>query len=158
MIANIIATRMDKRFTSLGKKMHFSYSRYADDLTFSIGAEGHLPPLKLIREIIHDEKFYINENKIKYMNKGNSQYVTGLTIANGVHTSKKYRKSIARHIHFCRKFGVEKHVERHVEQFPNYGILKFHDWLYGHICFINSVDKEYSKRLLTDFNKINWFI
>ena len=158
MIANIVATNLDKRFTALSTIMNFSYTRYADDLTFSIGVKGQLPPLKLIKEIITDEDFYVNENKIKYMHRGTSQYVTGLTIANGVHTSKKYRKKIARHIYFCRKFGVEKHLERHVEAFPDYGILKFHDWLYGHICFIKSIDKEYSKKLLVAFNKIDWFI
>lgn len=158
MLANIVATRLDKRFSALAQKMDFSYSRYADDLTFSVGKEGCLPPLKLIREIISNEEFYINENKITYMNKGSKQYVTGLTVTNGVHTSKKHRKKIGRHIYFCRKFGVEDHLEKHHEQFPGYGVLQFHDWLYGHICFINSIDKEYSNKLLNDFNKISWFI
>ena len=52
MIANIVATNLDKRFTALSTIMNFSYTRYADDLTFSIGAKGQLPPLKLIKEII----------------------------------------------------------------------------------------------------------
>ncbi|MBA5791554.1 RNA-directed DNA polymerase [Flavobacterium sp. xlx-214] len=157
-LANIVATKMDKRFDALAKKMNFSYSRYADDLTFSIKDEGRLPNLKLIREIISDENFYINENKISYMYKGSKQYVTGLTVANGVHTSKRYRKEIERHIHFCRRYGVEEHLSRNKKKFPYYNSLKFHDWLYGHICFIHSIDRKASEKLLNDFNKINWFI
>ncbi|GGG62482.1 reverse transcriptase family protein [Epilithonimonas arachidiradicis] len=155
-LANIVATNMDKRFEGLSKKLKFSYSRYADDLTFSIKDIGTLPSLDLIRKIINEENFYINEDKITYMHRGSKQYVTGLTVTNGVHTSKKYRKKIARHIYFCRRYGVENHLIKNIDHFPNYNILKFHDWLYGHICFINSVDKEASKRLLNDFNKIIW--
>lgn len=158
MLANIIASKMDHRFEVLGKKMNFSYSRYADDLTFSIIDDGNLPTLSLINKIITNEDFYMNNDKVKYMSKGQKQYVTGLTITNGVHTSKKYRKKIARHIHFCRRFGVEAHLNKIRKDFLGYSTLNFHDWLYGHICFINSVDKEYSEKLLNDFNKISWFI
>ncbi|WP_210149567.1 reverse transcriptase family protein [Chryseobacterium scophthalmum] len=157
-LANIVATRMDGRFDALSKKMNFSYSRYADDLTFSVKEKAVLPPLKLISKIIQEEGFYINEDKIQYMKRGNKQFVTGLTIANGVHTSKKYRKQIARHIHFCRKYGVENHLDKNNKEFKGYNILNFHDWLYGHICYINSVDKEASKKMLNDFNKITWSI
>ncbi|MDN3692179.1 reverse transcriptase family protein [Chryseobacterium tructae] len=158
MLANIIASKMDFRFEELAKKMNFSYSRYADDLTFSIKENGILPSVSFINKIITDEGFYMNSEKVKYMLKGQKQYVTGLTVTNGVHTSKKYRKKIARHIHFCRKFGVERHLTKVREDFLGYTTLNFHDWLYGHICFIHSIDKEYSEQLLKDFNKINWFI
>lgn len=157
-LANIVATKMDSRFEALSKKMNFFYSRYADDLTFSIKGDGMLPPIKLISRIINDEGFYINEDKIQYMKKGTKQFVTGLTITNGVHTSKKYRKQIARHIHFCRKHGVENHLNKNYNDFKGYNSLNFYDWLYGHICYIHSIDEKYSNRLLNDFNKINWFI
>jgi RNA-directed DNA polymerase len=158
MLANIIASKMDHRFEKLGEKMNFSYSRYADDLTFSIKNNGLLPTLSFISKIIKDEGFYVNIKKVNYMMRGQKQYVTGLTVSNGVHTSKKYRKKIARHIHFCRRFGVDVHLNKIRKDFLGYTTLNFHDWLYGHICFIHSVDKEYSKKLLNDFNKISWFI
>ncbi|MFZ4929520.1 reverse transcriptase family protein [Chryseobacterium sp. Mn2064] len=158
MLANIIASKMDLRFEKLAKKMNFSYSRYADDLTFSIKDTGSLPSISFINKIISDEGFYINNEKVTYMLKGQKQYVTGLSVTNGVHTPKKYRKKIARHIYFCRKFGVEVHLKKVRKDFLGYTTLNFHDWLYGHICFINSIDKEHSEKLLKDFNKINWFI
>ncbi|WP_410880488.1 reverse transcriptase family protein [Myroides sp. DW712] len=157
-IANIVATNMDSRFEKLSVKMNFSYSRYADDLTFSIHEKGKLPSLRLIEKIISEENFYINKEKITYMYKGSKQYVTGLTVSNGVHTSKKYRKEIARHIYFCRKYGVKQHLSRNRDKFPSYNSIKFHDWLYGHICFIHSIDDKASEKILCDFNKINWFL
>ena len=157
-LANIVATRMDIRFQKLSTKMKFNYSRYADDLTFSVNSSGKLPTLKIIKEIITDEGFYINNDKIKYMKKGCSQYVTGLTTTNGVNVSKKYRKIISDHIYYCRKYGVENHLALNVADFPGYNALKFHDWLYGHLCFIKSINVKANKKLLEDFNKINWFI
>lgn len=158
MIANIIATKTDYRFEALAKKMNFSYSRYADDLTFSIHKNGKLPSLKLITKIITEEGFFINAKKTKYMKKGCKQYVTGLTTTNGVNVSKKYRREISEHIYYCRKYGVESHLKRREKEFPKYNRMNFHDWLYGHLCFMKSINDKASTKLLEDFNKINWFV
>jgi RNA-directed DNA polymerase len=158
MISNILATKMDYRFEALARKLNFNYSRYADDLTFSIKKEGKLPSLKLITTIITDEGFFINTKKTKYMKKGCKQYVTGLTTTNGTNVSKEYRKNIAEHIYYCRKFGVNDHLKRRIKDFPKYNNIKFHNWLYGHMCFIKSINEKASKKLLEDFNKINWYV
>jgi RNA-directed DNA polymerase len=157
MISNIAATKMDYRFEALSKKQNCRYSRYADDLTFSITKEGKLPSLKLITKIIADEGFFINTKKTKYMKKGCKQYVTGLTTTNGTNISKKYRKEISEHIYYCRKYGVNGHLERRID-FSNYNNIKFHNWLYGHLCFIKSVNESASKKMLEDFNKITWSV
>ncbi|WP_293875650.1 reverse transcriptase family protein [Flavobacterium sp.] len=158
MISNILATKMDYRFEALARKLNFNYSRYADDLTFSIKKEGKLPSLKLITTIIANEGFFINTKKTKYMKKGCKQYVTGLTTSNGVNVSKEYRKEISEHIYYCRKFGVNGHLERRLNEFPKYNNIKFHNWLYGHMCFIKSINEKASKKMLKNFNKINWYI
>lgn len=157
-ISNILATKMDYRFEALANKLNFSYSRYADDLTFSIKKKGKLPSLKLITKIIADEGFFINSKKTKYMKKGGKQYVTGLTTTNGTNVSKEYRKTITEHIYYCRKYGVNSHLERRQKEFPKYNNIKFHNWLYGHMCFIKSINEKASKKMLEDFNKINWYV
>lgn len=54
------------------------------------------------------------------MKRGCKQYVTGLTTTNGVNVSKYYRKEISEHIYYCRKYGVNSHLERRVQEFPKY--------------------------------------
>ncbi|WP_278378335.1 reverse transcriptase family protein [Chryseobacterium arthrosphaerae] len=160
MLANIVAKHMDIRFENLGLKLNFQYSRYADDLTFSVKEDGRLPSIRYIKKIIEEEGFFINEDKISLMKKGTKQYVTGLTTTNGINVSKKWRKELSTHILYCRKLGVENHLNFRKEkknEFKNYSVLNYHDWLYGHICFINSINKKHSQKLLDDFNKINWF-
>lgn len=157
-LANILASSMDYRFEKLSENLGFKYTRYADDITFSVRGSQKLPSLKLIKQIIKEEKFVVNEKKIFYLKKGGKQYVTGLTTTNGVNISKKYRQEIDSHIYYSRKYGVKDHLTRIAgdNQKPQ-GILSFHDWLYGHICFVSSVNKEAGAKLLEKFSKIDWF-
>ncbi|MDT0642833.1 reverse transcriptase family protein [Zunongwangia sp. F363] len=158
-LANILANTMDYRFEKLSEKLGFKYSRYADDLTFSIRGDQRLPSLRIIKQIIEEEKFVVNEKKIQYLRRGSKQYVTGLTTTNGINVSKKYRKKIGSHIYYCRQFGVKDHLKRIAGKDQNpQGVLPFHDWLYGHICFISSVNRHAGDKLLEGFSKIDWFI
>ncbi len=157
VIANIIATNLDRRIEGLSKKNGFNYSRYADDLTFSVTNEGKLPALNVIYKIIEQEGFFVNKDKTKYFYRGQKQYVTGLTTTHKVNVSKKYRKEIFSHLYYCRKYGVESHLAKNKEYFKKVTKLKFHDWLFGHICFINSVNKKASKEMFEEFSKIKWF-
>lgn len=157
MLANIVASRLDRRLAGLAQKMGFRYTRYADDLTFSIGEKGKLPSIALLKEIIVEEGFYINEEKVRFLGKGSKQYVTGITTSNGVNVSKKYRKDIGSHIYYARKYGVKNHLFR-INEGQGMNVLRFHDWLYGHICFICSINRKAGEKMLTDFNKIDWLL
>ncbi|SDI77030.1 RNA-directed DNA polymerase [Chryseobacterium taeanense] len=158
MLANIIATNLDKKIINLSKKLNFRYSRYADDLTFSVKKnEGVLPYSKLIIKLIESEGFFVNPSKTIIKKKGQRQYVTGLTVTSDVNLSKKYRKEIFKHLHYCRKFGVNNHLERN-KDFRKYNIIQFHDWLFGHICYTNSINKDVANKMFDIFRKINWSI
>ncbi|MFY7846001.1 reverse transcriptase family protein [Chryseobacterium gambrini] len=158
MLANIIASNLDKKIIILSKKLNFRYSRYADDLTFSIkDSTGVLPYPKLIEKIIESEGFFVNPSKTIIKRKGQRQYVTGLTVTNNVNLSKKYRKEIFKHLYYCRKFGVNSHLKRN-KKFTKYNIVQFHDWLFGHICYTNSINKEAANKMFDIFRKINWSI
>ncbi|WP_107037777.1 reverse transcriptase family protein [Brumimicrobium mesophilum] len=158
LLANIVASKMDKRFGGLSKKLGFNYTRYADDLTFSIKKGQKLPSLNVIYQIIESEGFYVNKKKTKFINKGCAQYVTGLTIANGVNVNKKYRKMIERHLYFCRKYGVDNHLNKNKKTLFGFNRLSFHDWLYGHICYIKSINENCYKKLIEEYKKITWTI
>lgn len=158
-IANVLAVNLDRRIEGLARKKGFRYSRYADDMTFSITETGSLPAVKIIYNIIEQEGFFVNYKKTKYFSRGQKQYVTGLTVTdtNKVHISKKQRKEIFKHLYYCRKYGVEQHLSKNKKKFAKVTKLKFHDWLYGHICFIHSVDKQVSEKMFEEFRMIKWF-
>ncbi|WP_336783319.1 reverse transcriptase family protein [Paenibacillus illinoisensis] len=150
ILSNLIARKMDKRFRHLALKYNFTYSRYADDLIFS-GRECNIPSMELIKTIIKDEGFIINEQKIHFAPRGDRQLVTGLTVTDGVHVPKKFKQETKRHLYFCNKFGVRNHLKK-------IGSDKsaFREWLLGRIYFINSIEPEEAQKLLAEFHKINW--
>jgi len=85
-ITNAICLRMDKRLVGLARAMGFSYTRYADDLTFSwkkkrgradapVGALLHGA-----RQILEAEGFRVHQKKTTVMRKGGTQRVTGLVV------------------------------------------------------------------------------
>lgn len=154
MLANIIASRLDDRFTKLSKLLDFRYSRYADDLTFSIVEGGRFPDLAVIKKIISDEGFFINNSKVKYFKAGMKQYVTGISVTHGTTISKKERKEIFKQLYYCQKFGPLNHIRHNTNERSNrYG---FQDWLLGKIAFIYSIDKKNGIKMLQEFEKINW--
>lgn len=83
VITNIICRRMDARFRGLAKKFNYTYSRYADDLTFSASGEP-VKELKRflahIRQVIDDEDFNLHPKKIRIMRKGARKEVTGIVV------------------------------------------------------------------------------
>ncbi len=84
MITNIICQKMDKRIHGLCKKLGFTYTRYADDMSFSYtGQTDNLAIgsfLNSIHKIIESEGFHIKKEKTHILKKNNRQYITGVVI------------------------------------------------------------------------------
>ncbi len=91
-LTNIICLNLDRRLTGLADKLGLRYSRYADDLTFSLPANTDISHeaektlisqlLGSVAKVLSEEGFAIHRKKTKIIRHGNSQQVTGL-IVNG---------------------------------------------------------------------------
>ena len=81
-ITNLLCRRLDARLTGLSRKHGATYTRYADDLTFSWakpgGEVGKL--IAAVERIVSDEGFAVHPNKTRVMRKGRRQEVTGLVV------------------------------------------------------------------------------
>ncbi|OFZ39984.1 MAG: hypothetical protein A3D92_04585 [Bacteroidetes bacterium RIFCSPHIGHO2_02_FULL_44_7] len=111
-LSNIIAIRMDKRFTGLAKKMDFTYSRYADDLAFS-SKDGNLKRhIPFFKEIIKDEGFEVNEQKVVIARKGGQQKVTGVVVNRKVNVEKREYKRLRAVIHNCKKGNLKTEMAK----------------------------------------------
>lgn len=78
-LANLVAFRLDARLSGLAASIGATYSRYADDLTFS--ADHHLrPPHRAIEDIARAEGFAVNAAKTRVMGRGSRQRVTGIVV------------------------------------------------------------------------------
>ncbi len=83
-IANAIADRLDKRVVAAAQKLGFTYTRYADDMTFSGDAKPKSRDvarlLWQLRKIAEAEGFAFNDTKTRIMGSGTRQDVTGLVV------------------------------------------------------------------------------
>lgn len=102
ILSNIYCTTLDKRLAGLAKRYHVTYTRYADDMTFSSNHNVYHPEGKFMQElkqIIADNNLLINPNKTRLLKHGTRQEVTGLTVGEKVNVSRKYIKNLRALIH-----------------------------------------------------------
>lgn len=80
-ITNIVCRRMDARLAGAAAKLGFTYTRYADDLTFSgpkAASAGKM--LHQLRFIIGAEGFAEHPTKTRVLRRGRRQEVTGVVV------------------------------------------------------------------------------
>lgn len=79
-LANLAAFRLDRRLAGLARRLDASYTRYADDLTFS--GDARIAPLLLraVPEIVAAEWFSLHPGKTRVARCGRRQIVTGLVV------------------------------------------------------------------------------
>lgn len=150
-LSNLVTRRLDRRLTGLALKHDVKYTRYADDLILS-GNSNDIPSASFIYRLVKDEGFYPNYKKTKIMKKGNRQIVTGLTVSDGIHIPKKFKKQLFRILHFCEKYGTANYQKQSFAKDKAY----FREWLLGKIFYVRSIDKSTGDKLLKKFNKLTW--
>lgn len=150
-ISNILCLRLDKRLSQLAEKYVADYTRYADDITFS-GNYGLQNIINIVKDIIQEEGFTVNENKIRTKYKHQRQEVTGLIVSeNKVSVSKHYKRKLWQEIYYCQKYGVSSHLE-HIGCKKSF----YKEHIYGKVYFINMVEPDEGRKLLIAANEIVW--
>lgn len=110
-ISNIICERLDIRLSGVAKRFGLTYSRYADDLTFSSNHNVYQMNKEFeteIKRIILDQGFHINDSKTRLQKTGYRQEVTGLIVNEKINVRKHYVKKIRKWLHCWEKYGQEK--------------------------------------------------
>lgn len=91
-ITNIICRGMDARLAYHAKDSGFTYTRYADDITFSgssVSSEKVGRILRRTRYVVEQEGFKLHPEKTRIFRKGSRQEVTGLVVNEKVSVSRK---------------------------------------------------------------------
>ncbi|WP_115283915.1 reverse transcriptase family protein [Myroides odoratimimus] len=164
ILANIVAREMDldilKNIDST-----INYTRYADDLYFSSNLSK--PNLELIVDSVIKFGFKINYAKTKVMKRGQKQYVTGLTVFDGLfpRIPKKIKRELRLEAYYIGKYGYEEHIihklkikkhqlkDKETQRLVVNEIDITRHRIYGWLHFINSIEPEFSKKILTELKK-----
>jgi RNA-directed DNA polymerase len=159
VVSNLIAHVLDMRLVKLASAAGCTYSRYADDLTFStnkkefpvdIGVlseredgDSHLwRPGRQVENIIARTGFRINPSKTHLMCRHSRQEVTGLVVNQKVNVRSEYRHNVRAMVHNLIKTGsFEIYATTHKDGGPilekRAGSLKE---LHGMLGFIDTID------------------
>lgn len=138
-LSNIISYEMDVKLSAVAAEYGLSYTRYADDLTFSGDAFSMDQILPSIKQIVREEKFEINHKKTRFLNEHNRKIITGVSISSGVKLTipKARKREIRKNVHFILTKGLAEHQRRIGSNDPAY--LKR---LIGTLCYWRSVEPE----------------
>jgi len=134
-LTNILCRRLDARLQGCAAKLGFTYTRYADDLTFSGGDGTGKLAGKLLwraRQIVIDEGFTPHPEKQHVMRSAQRQSVTGVVVnqkpAIERDTLRRFRATL---------FQVEKDGPASKQWNGNTNVI---DALEGYALFIHMVD------------------
>jgi len=145
VITNLITHSLDIRLASMAKKYSCTYSRYADDITFStrknkfpeqimVQNGTQFTPSRRLNGEINKAGFKLNHKKTRIQYKDSRQDVTGLIVNKRIGVKKEYRqttKSMCNSLFHSGKFTVlvnGKHETGTINE------------LEGKLNFIDSID------------------
>lgn len=141
MLSNMAFRYYDDKIFDYCKSKNIRYTRYADDLTFS-GDFNCKEVVSFIRKVLFKTSFAINDNKTKFVSRGNRQEVTGVVVNEKLQASAIYRKKIRQEVYYIIKFGVDKHLEAIEWKRP---IIEYLHHLLGRINFTLTINKNDSE-------------
>lgn len=110
-LTNILCESLDRRLTGLANRFGSTYSRYADDITFSSPHNIYKDEKfekELKRIIEDDQKLVINPKKTRLQKTGYRQEVTGLIVNDKVNIRRRYVKEIRMWLYYWETYGYEK--------------------------------------------------
>jgi retron-type reverse transcriptase len=143
-LSNQVARKLDKRLLGVATKLGLTYTRYADDITFSGGPElgeriGWL--LAKVRNIAREEGFAVNEKKTRVMRRSAAQTVTGVVVNDKTSVSREELRRLRAILHRAKSEGLEAQNRT--------GHPNFRDWLRGKIAFVSMVRPDAGAKLKT---------
>jgi RNA-directed DNA polymerase len=141
-ISNFICKQLDADLIQFSKVNLLTYTRYADDLTFSSNEPITNDIVLDIINVIQNNNFKINESKLRKRSSNRKQVVTGLTVNDKVNVDRKLLKKIRAMLHDFTTNGIESATRRHFNLKGDVAVklrAKFIHRLEGYINFVGQV-------------------
>ena len=110
VITNLICRTLDKRMLGAAEKLGFTFTRYADDCTFSSAETAKSNTGKMLwiaNKIVKEEGFIMHPDKLKIMHKGRHQEVTGIVVNEKLNVNRKDLKNFRALLFQIERDGFE---------------------------------------------------
>lgn len=120
ILSNMICWKLDAQLQQLAKVTNSTYTRYADDITFSFTCSRRRLPFEIVAlrdeeagpghalsEIIDRNGFAINYDKVRLAGVNQRQEVTGITVNEFPNVPRKYVRQVSSILHAWEKYGYD---------------------------------------------------
>lgn len=141
VIANLLTLKLDEQLIALSSFYNLTYTRYADDLTFSSNEKISEDLILKIKAIIVGCDFEVNKKKVRLQSKYSQQTVTGIKVNEKLNVDRRYIRNIRSIVRDIKLNGIEKATMKHYktllvdDQMMNTFVLK----IKGKIDFVGQV-------------------
>ncbi len=163
VLSNFIAASLDRRLLRLARENKVTYTRYADDITFSTNRSVFPPALALttvdnsptstviageaLEQAVHACGFSINTKKVRLQGRAVRQSVTGLSVNVKANIQRSRVRQIRAMLHAWQKFGLDAAAADHFARYsgrpkgsvPLLPGKAFRNIVYGHLSFMKMV-------------------
>lgn len=147
-LASLATFGLDVRLSALAAALDLTYSRYADDLTFSGARDGIATLRAAVPAIVRDEGLRVNAGKTRIRSQASRQLVGGSVVNRHV--------NVPRH-DYDRLKAILHDATRHGPAAANRGgVEDFRAHLLGHIGWVAALNPERGRRLRQRFDSIQW--
>ncbi|PCN46599.1 reverse transcriptase [Curtobacterium sp. 'Ferrero'] len=150
-LANLVLRHLDARLTGWAAAAGATYTRYADDLTFSGGA-----PLAArvdafiagVVRIVTDQGYAVNPHKTRVWRRGVRQSVTGVVVNERLSPGRAEVDRLHAILHNCVRHGpASQNRDGHPE---------FRAHLLGRIGWVAQTHPGRAAKLRAEFDRIDW--
>ncbi len=158
MLANLVMFRTDEILISLAKRYGMKYTRYADDLAFSCGADRDFTYVRRFKRLVLVELnrfgFRHNHRKTVIRGPGTRRIVLGMLVdGDSPRLSREYKDMIRLHLHYLKSASHGPSAHAAIRQTSVSGI--FHH-VRGLIAWAETIEPEFGKRALERFLSVDW--
>ena len=148
-LANLCALKLDYRLSALARNVDATYTRYADDLTFSGPAEFAVARLqRSVMEICAEEGFALNPGKTRIQRHSSRQTVAGVVVNVRPNIARVDYDRLKAILNNCARLGPKG---QNREDHPD-----FRAYLAGRIAFVAMLNPQRARKLWPIFDRIDW--
>lgn len=135
MVSNMVCGPLDTTLQQLAKRFRCTYSRYADDITFSTtqrvfplhlairNSDGSVTAGSVLLGAIQDHGFELNPKKTRLSRRNERQVVTGLTVNEFPNVPRKYVREIRAMLHDWDSRGYEAAANEYEDKYAPPGFI-----------------------------------
>jgi RNA-directed DNA polymerase len=116
ILSNLCSYELDMKLMRFCELNHLTYSRYADDLTFSSNQNISDELIQSLIQLIRENGFNINYKKLRLIGSHRKQKITGIIVNQKLSVERKLKKKIRAIEHDIKMNGLKNATERHFEK------------------------------------------